>query len=68
MAIAGLFFYLSDDVVKYASWTDSIGEIATVGLFVFLFLFVVYIIAKGVARGAGAITKKKPSGEEGLKR
>jgi len=65
MGLSALFFYRNNDVVKTASWADEIGEIATVGLFIFIFTFVLYLIARTAMKGAKAVTKKKPSNTEG---
>lgn len=65
MGLSALFYYKNNDVVKTASWVDEIGEIATVGLFIFIFTFVLYLIARTVMKGAKAVTKKKPSNSEG---
>ncbi len=68
MGLSALFYYQNNEVVKTASWTDEIGEIATVGVFIFIFTFVVYLVARTVVKGAKAVTKKKPSNTEGLNR
>lgn len=66
--LAGLFYYLTDDVVKTASWADSIGEIGVVGAIIFVFVSILYIIFRSIIKGAKAVTKKRPSGQEGLNR
>ncbi|AWH83911.1 hypothetical protein HYN59_01735 [Flavobacterium album] len=66
MGLSALFYYRNSEVVKTSSWVDEIGEIATVGVFIFIFTFILYLIARSVTKGARAITKKKPSGQEGL--
>ncbi len=61
MALSALYYYLADNVVKTASWEDEIGEIATVGAFIFAFFLILYVIVKSLAKGARAVGKKKPS-------
>lgn len=66
MGLSALFYYMNSEVVKTASWVDAIGEITTVAIFIFIFTFILYSIARGVTKGARAVTKKKPSNQEGL--
>ncbi|WP_294819725.1 hypothetical protein [uncultured Flavobacterium sp.] len=65
MGLSALLYYKNSDVIKTASWVDEIGEIATVGLFIFIFTFVLYLIARTVVKGARTVAKKKPSDAEG---
>lgn len=65
-AIAGLFYYLTAGTVV-ANWQAKLGEIATTAVIIFVFLLVIYIIAKTTVKSAMALRKKRPPQNGGPK-
>lgn len=66
-AISGMMFFLGDGVIQ-ATWGAKFGEIGVMAIIIFVFLIILYSIAKAVAKGAMAARKKSlPKNQEGRK-
>lgn len=64
-AISGIMFYLGDGVIQ-ASWGAKFGEMGVMAIIIFIFLIIIYSIAKSAAKSAVALRKKSlPKNKEG---
>jgi uncharacterized membrane protein len=66
LAISWLFYYITADTIV-ASWQSKLGEIGTIGIVIFVFLLIIYIIAKSAVKSALALRKKRPPQNGGPK-
>jgi|GEM_PF-2277071 len=57
-ALSGLMFYLGDGVIQ-ASWGAKFGEMGVMAIIIFIFLIIIYSIAKAMVRGTMAARKKR---------
>jgi uncharacterized membrane protein len=65
MGIAAIFYSTNELVIK-STWYGKLTEITIMAVPIFLVLLFIYFIGKTIGKTAGRLSKKKPSGGEGL--
>ncbi|MES2485897.1 MAG: hypothetical protein V4581_08105 [Bacteroidota bacterium] len=66
LALSSLLYLVTPNTIK-SSWSAKLAEVGTVAVVIFVFLLILYIIAKTVFKSAMAVRKKSLPKKEGPK-